>query len=50
MKDPQGNYCAVINGRVVYVEQYIDGAVVKNIERDRVTLDENGREAVVRLF
>ena len=50
MKDPQGNYCAVINGRVLYVEQYIDGAVVKKIERDRVTLDENGREAVVRLF
>ena len=49
MKDPQGNYCAVINGRVVYVEHYIDGAIVKKIERDRVTLDENGREFVVRL-
>jgi hypothetical protein len=50
MKDPQGNYCAVINGHVVYVEQYIDGAIVKKIERDRATLDENGREFVVRLF
>ena len=50
MKDPQGKYCAVINGRVVYVEHYIDGAVVKAIERDRVTLDIGGREAVVRLF
>jgi hypothetical protein len=49
MKDPQGNYCAVINGRVISVEQYIDGATVKKIERDRVTLDENGREFVVRL-
>jgi archaellin len=50
MKDPQGKYCAVINGRVVYVEHYIDGAVVKAIERDRVTLDIGGREAVIRLF
>jgi len=49
MKDPQGNYCAVINGRVAYAEQYIDGAVVKIIERDRVTLNESGREFVVRL-
>ena len=49
MKDPQGTYCAVINGRVVYVEHYIDGAVVKAIDRERVTLDENGRELVLRL-
>ena len=50
MKDPQGKYCAVINGRVVYVEHFIDGAVVKAIERDRVILDIGGHEAVVRLF
>jgi hypothetical protein len=50
MKDSQGNYCAVIDGRVVYVEQYINGAIVKAIERDRVTLDVGGREAVVRLY
>jgi hypothetical protein len=49
MKDPQGKYCAVINGRVAYVEQYVDGAIVKKIERDRVTLDENGHEFVLRL-
>ncbi len=49
MKDPQGKYCAVINGRVVYAESYVDGATVKAIERDRVTLDESGREFVLRL-
>ena len=49
MKDPQGKYCAVINSRVVYAESYVDGATVKAIERDRVTLDESGREFVLRL-
>ena len=43
-------YGAVINGHVVYDGHYVDGAVVKKVERDRVTLDLNGRETVVRLF
>ncbi len=43
-------YGAVINGHVVYDGHYVDGAVVKRVERDRVTLDLNGRETVIRLF
>ena len=50
MKDPEGKYCAVLNGRVVYEDHYVDGATIKKIERDRVTLDVNGRETVLRLF
>ena len=44
------SYGAVINGRVVYQDNYVDGAVVKKVERDRVTLDVNGRETIIRLF
>ena len=44
------SFGAVINGRVVYQDNYVDGAVVKKVERDRVTLDVNGRETVLRLF
>ena len=43
-------YSAVINGHVVAREQYVDGAIVKSVERDRVTLNVDGREIVVRLF
>ena len=43
-------YSAVINGHVVAREQYVDGAIVKSVERDRVTLNIDGRELVVRLF
>lgn len=50
MKDPDGKYVAVLNGRVAYEGYYIDGATVKRIEHDRVALDINGRELVVRLF
>ncbi len=49
-KDPSGNYLAIINGNLRGVNEYVDGAVIKSIERDRVTLDVNGRETVVRLF
>jgi hypothetical protein len=50
MKDPDGKYAAVINGRVVYESYYVGGATVKNIERDRVTLvDAQGKEIVLRL-
>ena len=44
------NYSAVINGHVVATAQYVDGAIVKSVERDRVTLNVDGRDVVVRLF
>lgn len=44
------NYGAVVNGHIVYQDNYVDGAIVKKVERDRVTLQFNGREIVVRLF
>lgn len=50
MKEADGKYVAVLNGRVAYEGYYIDGATVKRIEHDRVALDINGRELVVRLF
>jgi hypothetical protein len=50
MKDPEGKFAAVLNGRVVYESHYVDGATVKRIERDRVTLDVAGHEVVLRLF
>ena len=49
MQDPQGTACAVVNGRVVYEQHYVDGAIVKRIERDRVTLSIGTRELVLRL-
>lgn len=50
MKNPEGQYGAVLNGRVVYEGHYVDGATVKKIERDRITLEVGGRDQVVRLF
>ena len=50
MKDPDGKFVAVLNGRVAYEGYYIDGATVKKIERDRITIDNHGHEAVLRLF
>ena len=44
------SYGAVINGHIVYDGHYVDGAIVKKVERDRVTLDWNGREILLRLF
>ncbi len=43
-------YSAIINGHVVAREQFVDGAIVKAVESDRVTLTVNGRDVVVRLF
>jgi hypothetical protein len=39
MADPQGVYCAVINGAIVYPDQKISGATVKEIRRDAVVLE-----------
>jgi hypothetical protein len=50
MKDPDGKPVAVLNGRVAYEGYFIDGATVKKIETDRVTLDIKGRELVLRLY
>jgi hypothetical protein len=50
MKDPDGKSVAVLNGRIAYEGYFIDGATIKKIETDRVTLDVKGREVVLRLF
>lgn len=50
MRDPDGTFVAVINGKVVSETHYVDGATVKKIERDRATLEVDGKEVVLRLF
>ena len=50
MKDPDGKPVAVLNGRVTYEGYFVDGATVKKIDTDRVTLDVKGQEVVLRLF
>ena len=50
MKDPDGKYLAVLNGRVAYEGYYIDGATLKKIDQDHATIEVNGREQVLRLF
>ena len=50
MRDPDGTFVAVVNGKMVAETHFVDGAVVKRIERDRVTLDVAGKETVLRLF
>ena len=49
---PDGGFCAFFAGQPlpVYEEQPIEGATVKKIEKDRVTLEINGRKVVLRLF
>ena len=49
-RDSDGNYLAIINGQLRSVNQYIDGATIKKIERDRVTIEVDGHEQVLRLF
>jgi hypothetical protein len=49
-KDTDGKYWAIINGQLRSEDQYIDGAIVKSVERDRATLDVNGQTIVLRLF
>ena len=50
MKDPDGKPVAVLNGRVAYEGYFIDGATIKKIDPDRVTLDVKGQDLVLRLF
>jgi len=49
---PDGGFCAFFAGQPlpVYEQQPIEGATVKKIEKDRVTLEINGRDVVLRLF
>jgi hypothetical protein len=49
MKDADGKYVAIVNGRVAYEGYYIDGATLEKIEPDRVTLDVKGQKALLRL-
>jgi len=50
-KDPlSGKPLAIINGQLRGEQEYVDGAVITSIERDRVTLEVDGRAVVVRLF
>ncbi len=49
-KDPAGNFLAIINGNLRGVNEFVDGAVIKQIERDRVTLEADGQQTVLRLF
>ena len=49
MSAPEGGLVAVVNGKVVVEKNYVDGANVKKIDRDQVTLDLNGHEFAVRL-
>jgi type II secretory pathway component PulC len=43
-------FLAIINGQLRSVNQYVDGATIKKIERDRVTIEVEGHEQVLRLF
>jgi type II secretory pathway component PulC len=47
MQDTDGSYLAVLNGRPVAAGQFVDGATVKRIERDRLILEVNGHESTV---
>jgi hypothetical protein len=50
MSVPAGGFGAVINGKAVVENSYVDGATVKRIGRDQVALDLNGHELMVRLY
>jgi hypothetical protein len=50
MSAPEGGFSAVINGKAVAENSYVDGATVKKIGRDQVALDLDGHELFVRLY
>ena len=50
MGAPEGGFRAVINGKAVAENSYVDGATVKTIGRDQVALDLDGHEVLVRLY
>lgn len=49
-KTPEGPFVAIINGQLRSENEYVDGAVVQRIERDRVILSVNGTELTLRLY
>lgn len=49
MKDADQKYLAVLNNRVVGVGGYVEGATVREIGGDRITIEVDGREQVLRL-
>ena len=50
MGNPDGQLSAVLNGRTVFEGYVMDGITIKKIERDRVTIEINGQESVLRQF
>ncbi len=50
MPNAEGQYLAIINGNIVSPSSAVDGATVKSIDRNAVTLDLNGKEIVLRLM
>jgi hypothetical protein len=49
MKDANGRFVAVLNNRVIGEGGYVEGATVRAISSDRITIDVDGREQVLRL-
>jgi hypothetical protein len=49
MKDAEGRYMAILNNRVIGVGGYVEGATVRDIVEDRVAIDVDGREQILRL-
>jgi len=47
--EPRSGFLAVINNQTVAENGYVDGATVKRIDRDHVSLDLNGHEVVATL-
>ncbi len=50
MKDPDGKPVAVVDGHLCYEGYSVDGATVKKIDIDHVTLDVKGHELILHLF
>jgi hypothetical protein len=50
MGNPEAGFGAVINGKTVYEGHYVDGAIVKQIARNYVILNQDGHEIMLRLF
>jgi len=46
----KSGFLAVINGQTVAEHSNVDGATVKRIDRDRVSLDLNGHEVLATLY
>lgn len=49
MADPEGTFCAVLNGFIVYPGEKIPGGTIREITREAVRLDTPGRSIELRL-